>query len=74
MDSDDRPALNAAGLLARYTNGTWRTECLESVPRDNDTQTARMGERVCRYLGFRYETFKSFAHNCLSVVTIEMNE
>lgn len=54
VDSDDRPALNVAGLLARYTNGTWRTECLQSTIRDNDTLTARIGDQVCGYLGFRY--------------------
>ncbi|XP_014475627.1 PREDICTED: serine protease nudel [Dinoponera quadriceps] len=53
VDSDDRPALNVRGLLARYTNGTWRTECPQSAIRDNDTLTTRIGEKVCRYLGFR---------------------
>lgn len=77
VDSDNRPALNAEGLLARYANGAWRTECLQSVTRDNDTLTTRIGEKMCIYLGFRYRTkgirVISDARNGILSITIEVS-
>ncbi|XP_011872575.1 PREDICTED: serine protease nudel [Vollenhovia emeryi] len=52
VDSDNRPVLNAEGLLSKYYNGTWYIPCPLPDRVMNITVASILGEDLCQYLGF----------------------
>ncbi|XP_023245214.1 serine protease nudel-like [Copidosoma floridanum] len=51
LDLDDRPHLNAEGVLTSYQNGSWRATCLKPEAR-NDSGRSIVGLAICHKLGF----------------------